>query len=119
MVSYNDIVSETPKQSSVIDLSWWTKHKSKVYGVILFMVGLLGGNVDRFNDIVGTVSEAFCGLKEETGDTSEASSIKSELDQFKADILDALKRLEPTTPYEESPNPNPNPNPDSDRIPIE
>ena len=32
-------------------VTWWTKHKLKVYAAFLVIFGALGGNVDRVNEI--------------------------------------------------------------------
>lgn len=35
-------------------LTWWIKNRNKVYGTVLFLIGLVGGNVDRVNEFVST-----------------------------------------------------------------
>lgn len=35
-------------------VTWWIKHKNKVYGLLLMIVGAFGGNVDRFSDLLPT-----------------------------------------------------------------
>ena len=36
-------------------ISWWAKNRQKVYAVVILIVGLLGGNVDRLSEIVSSM----------------------------------------------------------------
>ena len=40
-------------------LSWWDKQKNKVYAVVIFILGLLSGNVDRWNELWTMLGEFF------------------------------------------------------------
>jgi hypothetical protein len=39
-------------------VTWWVKNKNKVYAAILVIVGVLGGNADRVNELLPTVEHS-------------------------------------------------------------
>jgi hypothetical protein len=45
-------------------VSWWVKNKNKVYAAILVIVGVLGGNADRVNELLPTVEHSHDDIVE-------------------------------------------------------
>jgi hypothetical protein len=45
-------------------VTWWVKNKNKVYAAILVIVGVLGGNADRVNELLPTVEHSHDDIVE-------------------------------------------------------
>lgn len=94
-------------------ITWWQKHRNKVYGIILFVTGLLGGNADRLADYIPNSSaaeERAAALNEKYG------NLKDEVDktvQRLAELEEAFNYLvdELSKPIEVVPEPEPEPEP--------
>lgn len=43
----DDFVDRTIKSELATRVAWYTKHRTKIWGTIWFIAGLLGGNTDR------------------------------------------------------------------------
>lgn len=77
MISYKDLFTwskslDAPAQPDVSS-SWWTKHKNKVYGVLLLVSGLLGGNLDRLTGTELLATPAKVALLTEQVDKFQSS----------------------------------------------
>lgn len=59
-------------KDAIEGVGWWYKHRRKVYGIILLISGLLGGNVDRISD----------ALIPAAGDTEEVDTRLNDLENY-------------------------------------
>lgn len=73
-------MSEESKYKKIYN--FFAKNKQTLYGFVLVVIGVFGGNIDRISSIVTTVKEEYPQLKEDIKSLQKTlQEIKEKLDK--------------------------------------
>lgn len=64
-------------------ITWWHKNRNKVWGIVLFVTGLVGGNADRLADYIPNSSAA----------EERAAALNEKYGNLKDEVEKAVQRL--------------------------
>lgn len=67
-------------------VDWLLKHKKKIYAAILLVVGMLGGNVDRINGVVNSITTDPALVK-------RVDSLEFDVNVLKGEMTDVMNSM--------------------------